>query len=85
VPLKTFLNDGIYAHVYKQLDLDAWPKSRNGKEICHLDTFKLSILQKNKWEMGWNLETTLLIPSNIPFLEYGRIYHLLLESQKNCK
>jgi hypothetical protein len=29
---------------YKPLDPYAWPKSRNGKKIHHLDTFKLSIL-----------------------------------------
>jgi hypothetical protein len=35
-------------------------------------------LQKNKWEVGWTLEVTLLAPSNIPPPRYGHIYHLLL-------
>ncbi len=30
--------------VYKPLDLDAWPKSRNGKKICRFNIFKLSIM-----------------------------------------
>jgi hypothetical protein len=72
-----FFGDGISTLVYKPLDLDVWPKSRNGKKICHPDTFKLSILQKNEWEVGQTLKATLLTPSNIPLLGYGWIYHLL--------
>jgi hypothetical protein len=70
--------DGTSAHVYKPLHPDDWPKSKNGKKICHLDTFKLSILQENKWEVGQTFEATLLTPSNIPPLVYGGIYCLLL-------
>jgi hypothetical protein len=44
--------DGPFANVYKPLDLDVWPKTRIGKKIQHLDTFKLSILQKNQWQVG---------------------------------
>jgi hypothetical protein len=36
--------DGTFTHVYKPLYLNVWPKSRNGKKICRLNTFKLSIL-----------------------------------------
>jgi hypothetical protein len=42
--------DGIYALIYKPLDLDGWLKSRNGKKTHHPNTFKLSIMQENKWE-----------------------------------
>jgi hypothetical protein len=80
-----FFGDGTSIHVYKLLDLDAWPKSRNGKKICRLDMFKLSILQENKWEVGQILEATLLTPSNIPPLEYGWIYRLFSRLPENCK
>jgi hypothetical protein len=45
-------NDGIFTHVYKPLDLNAWPKSRDGRKILQLGTFKLSILQEIKWQVG---------------------------------
>jgi hypothetical protein len=41
-PLKC--GDITFALVYKPLDPNAWPKSRNGKKIHHLNTFKLSII-----------------------------------------
>jgi hypothetical protein len=44
----SLFGDGPFAHVYKPLDLDAWPKSRIGKKIHHPGVFKLSILQENK-------------------------------------
>jgi len=47
-----FFGDGISALVYKPLDLNAWPKSRNGKKIHCPSIFKLSILQESKWEVG---------------------------------
>jgi hypothetical protein len=50
-PQKLFKN-AIFIHVYKALDLDVWPKSRNGKIIHCLDTFKISIFKENKWEVG---------------------------------
>jgi hypothetical protein len=59
--LQNLFGNGIFAHVYKPLDVNAWPKSRNGKKIRCLDTFKLSILQENKWEVG-RLKVTLLAP-----------------------
>jgi hypothetical protein len=80
-----FFGDGISTLVYKPLDLDVWPKSRNGKKICHPNTFKLSILQKNKWEVEQTLKATLLTPSNIPLLGYGWIYHHLSRLQKYHK
>jgi hypothetical protein len=83
--LENLFGDVIFPHFYKPLDPNAWPKSRNVKKIYHLDMFKLSILQENKWEVGCTLETTLLIPSNNPPLGYGWIYHLLLGSPKNRK
>jgi hypothetical protein len=46
--LQNLFGNGTFAHVYKPLFLNAWPKSRIGKKICHPNTFKLSILQKNK-------------------------------------
>ncbi len=46
--LQNLFSDGISVHVYKPLDPDAWCKSRNGKKICRLSMFKLSILQENK-------------------------------------
>jgi hypothetical protein len=55
------------------------------KKICYPNTFKLSILQKNKWEVGQILEATLLTPLNIPILGYGWIYCLLLGLLENCK
>jgi hypothetical protein len=67
------------------LDPNAWPKSRNGKKIHHPNTFKLSILQENKWEVGQILEATLLIPSNIPLQRYGQIYYLLSRPLENHK
>jgi hypothetical protein len=76
--LWNLFGDGPSAHVYKPSDPSVWPKTRNGKKICHPSTFKLSILQKNKWEVGWTFEATLLTPSNILLLGYGWIYHLLL-------
>jgi hypothetical protein len=42
--------DGIFALIYKPLDLDGWLESRNGKKTHHPNTFKLSIMQENKWE-----------------------------------
>jgi hypothetical protein len=63
----------------------AWPKTRNGKKIRRLGTFKLSILQKDKWQVGRTFEATLLTPSNIPPLGYGWIYHFLLRLSKNRK
>jgi hypothetical protein len=80
-----FFGDCIFAPIYKPLDPYAWPKSRNGKKICHLGTFELSILQENKWEVGQTLEATLLTPSNIPPLGYGWIYRLFLRLPKNRK
>jgi hypothetical protein len=64
--LQNLFGNGIFAHVYKPLDLDAWPKSRNGKKIHCPGIVKLSILPKTKWEVGRTLEVTLLAPSNIP-------------------
>jgi len=32
---RNLFSDGTYAHVYKPLDPNAWPKSRNGKKIIH--------------------------------------------------
>ncbi len=75
-------SDGISTHVYKPLDPNAWPKSWNGKKFYRPNTFKLSILQENKWKVGQALETTLLIPLTIPFPRYGRIYRLLLKIAK---
>jgi len=75
--LQNIFGNGTLAHVYKPLDLNVRLKSRNGKKICHPNTFKLSILQENKWEVGRILEATLLTPSNIPPPKYGWIYHLL--------
>jgi hypothetical protein len=49
-PWKLFGN-GTSTLVYKPLDLDVWPKSRNGKKICCLGIFKLSILQEKKREV----------------------------------
>jgi hypothetical protein len=69
--------DGNSTHVYKLLDLDVWPKSRNGKKICHPDMFKLSILEENKCEVGRTFEATLLTPSNILLIGYGWIYRVL--------
>jgi hypothetical protein len=40
--------NGTFALVYKPWDLDAWPKSRNGKKVRHPDIFKLSITQEKK-------------------------------------
>jgi hypothetical protein len=82
--LQNLFGDGIFTHVYKPLDPNAWPKS-NGKKIRRPGTFKLSILQENKWEVGQILETTLLNPSNILHLGYGRIYYFLLGPPKNHK
>jgi hypothetical protein len=67
-------SDGTSTHIYKPLDPNAWPKSRNGKKICCPNIFKLSILQENKWKVGRALETTLLTPLTIPFPRYGWIY-----------
>jgi hypothetical protein len=50
--LQNIFGNGTLAHVYKPLDLNVRLKSRNGKKICHPNTFKLSILQENKWEVG---------------------------------
>jgi len=55
-PLKQFsacapqnlFSDATFTHVYKPLDLDVWPKSRNGKKICLPNMFKLSTFQENK-------------------------------------
>jgi hypothetical protein len=77
--------DGICTPIYKPLDPNVWPKSRNGKKIHHPNTFKLSILQENKWEVGRTFEATRLTPSNIPPPGYGQIYRLLLGSLDNRK
>jgi hypothetical protein len=82
---QNLFGDGTSALVYKPLDLDAWPKSRNGRKIRHPDTFKLSILQKNKWEVGQTFEVTLLTPLNIPPSRYGWIYCLFLGLPENYK
>jgi hypothetical protein len=63
--------DGTFAFIYKPLDPNVWPKSRNGKKIHYPSTFKLSILQENKWEVGQTFEATQLTPLNIPPLGYG--------------
>jgi hypothetical protein len=78
-----FLAMVLLPHVYKPLDLNFWPKSRYGKKIRCPNTFKLSNLQENKWEVGRILEVTLLTPSNIPPPIYARIYHLLSGLPKN--
>jgi hypothetical protein len=82
---QNLFSSGIFAHVYKPLYLNSWPKSRNGKKIHHPNIFKLSILQKNKWKVGQTLEVTLLAPSNIPPPRYVRIYHFLLGPPQNHK
>ncbi len=81
--LQNFFSNGTFAHVYKPLDLDAWPKSRNGKKICCPSMFKLSILQENKWEVGRALKATLLTTLTIPLSRYGQIYRPLLRLLKN--
>jgi hypothetical protein len=60
-------------------------ETRNWKKICCPKTFKLSIIQENKWEVGQALEATLLIPLTIPPLGYGWIYYLLSRPLKNHK
>jgi hypothetical protein len=82
---RNVFSDGTSALVYKPLDPNAWPKSRNGRKIHHSGTFKLSILQENKWEVGQTFKATLLTPSNIPPPIYGEIYLLLLGPLKNHK
>jgi len=63
----------------------AWPKTRNGKKIRCPGMFKLSILQKDKWQVGQTFEARLLTPSNIPPLGYGWIYRFLSRLSKNHK
>jgi hypothetical protein len=41
--LWNLFGDGTFAHAYKPLDLDVWPKSRNGKKIIHF-AWELSIM-----------------------------------------
>jgi len=41
---QNLFNHGPSTNVYKPLDPDTWPKSRNGKKIRCPDMFKLSIL-----------------------------------------
>jgi hypothetical protein len=67
------------------LDPNAWPNSRNGRKIHRSNTFKLSILQENKWEVGQTFKTTLLTPSNIPLPRYGEFYLLLSRPPENHK
>jgi hypothetical protein len=74
-----------FAHVYKPLDFNVWPKSRNGKKTCRPNMLKLSSLQENKWEVGQALEATLWTPITFPPLGYGWIYCLLSRPPKNCK
>ncbi len=71
MPLRNLFKNATFAHVYKSLDLDVWPKSRNGKKVRCFNTFKISILQENKWEVGQALKATLLTPLAIPPLGYG--------------
>jgi hypothetical protein len=39
-----FFGNGTFGPIYKPLDPYVWPKSRNGKKIRCLVTFKLSIM-----------------------------------------
>ncbi len=41
---RNLFGDGTSTPIYRPLDVDAWPKSKNGKKICCLNTFKLSIM-----------------------------------------
>jgi hypothetical protein len=82
---QNLFGDYTFAPIYNPLDPNAWPKSRNGKKIHHPGTFKLSILQENKWEVGQTFEATLLTPSNVPPSGYGWIYRLLHKIVSNMK
>jgi hypothetical protein len=82
---QNLFSDGTFAPIYKPLDPNVWPKSRNGRKIHCSDTFKLSNLQENKWEVGQTFKATLLTPSNIPPPRYGEIYLLLLGPLENHK
>jgi hypothetical protein len=75
--LWNLFGDGTSTLVYKPLDPNVWPKSRNGKKIRRPNTFKLSILQENKWEVGRTFEATLLTLSNISPSRYHLISRLL--------
>jgi hypothetical protein len=39
-----FFGNGTSTFDYKPLDLNVWPKLRNGKKICHPGIFKQSLL-----------------------------------------
>jgi len=54
----SLFGNGISTHVYKPLDSNVQPKSRNGKKIHRLSMFKLSIMQENKREVGQTFEAT---------------------------
>ncbi len=48
--------------INKLLDANAWPKTRNNKNLCHPTTFKLSTHQLNTWKACKVLKPQVLPP-----------------------
>jgi len=69
--------------VNRLMDANSWPKTQNGKNIYCPSTFKFSIQQHKKWEVGHVLVTQILPPTNVHALGYERIYYIILGPIEN--
>jgi hypothetical protein len=67
------------------MDVNAWPKTRNDKNICCPSIFKTSIQQQSKWDVGHIFVTRILPPTNILVFYYGPIYYTISMPIKICK
>ncbi len=82
---RNVFGDDAFVLVNKLADANAWLKTWNGKNMRCLSIFKISTQQQNKWKVGCVLVTEILLPTNIPTLGYGWIYHIISSSIANHK
>jgi hypothetical protein len=61
-------DDDAFVLVNKLVNVNAWMKTQNKNNICHMLIFKISIQQQNKWETKHVLITKILPPTNISIL-----------------
>jgi hypothetical protein len=80
---RNVFGDDAFVLVNKLAEANAWLKTWNGKNIRCPSIFKISTQQQNKWKVGHVLVTQISLPTSIPTLGYGWIYHIISSSIEN--
>jgi len=62
---RNLFGEDAFNFVNRSVDENSWPKTRNGKNICHPSIFKISTQQYNKWEAEHVCLAQILPPTNV--------------------